>query len=119
MESRTYSYIYREPLGGGSSVSPTEPAKRPLTLKMEDATKTPLGAHSHEVTLTPEEVELAKGGTPIKSLTTTTGAGRQHTFIVAWKSNTWRINYCAGGCDVSMYRCCDKHSMFLNEVPNV
>ena len=66
MESKTYNYIYREPLGGGSGVLPTEPAKRPLTLKMEDATKTPPGAHSHEVTLTPEEVELAKKGTVIK-----------------------------------------------------
>ena len=61
MKSNTYGYMYREPLGS-SGVMPTEPPERPVTLKMEDATKTPPGAHSHEVTLTPAEVKAAKGG---------------------------------------------------------
>ena len=118
MNSKTYGYIYREPLGGGSGVVPTEPANRPLTLKMEDATKTPPGAHSHEITLTPEEVELAKKGTPIMQLLTTTGAGHQHTINVEWKSGKWRIKHC-DEYDRGRYRCRDRHGMYLNENSNV
>ena len=52
--------------------------KRSLTLKIKDAAETPPGPHTHEVTLTPEEVELAMKGKPIKNLITATGAGHQH-----------------------------------------
>ena len=55
MKSKTFGFTHREPLGGDSGVRPTQPAK-PLTLKMQDGTKDPPGAHSHEVTLTPRQV---------------------------------------------------------------
>lgn len=113
MKSNTYSYIYREPLIANGNVAPTEPAKRSLTLKMEDAAATPPGPHTHEVTLTPEEVELAKKGQRIDNVITTTGAGHQHTTTIAWRNNKWSIEYCAGGCDNGKFRCCDKHGKFL------
>ena len=91
MKSKTYGYLYREPLGGGSGVVPTEPPQKPLTLRMEDDTKTPPGAHVHEVTLTPAEVEMAKKGTIIPGMLTSTGAGHQHTIDIQWKKNKWRI----------------------------
>ena len=119
MKSNTYSYIYREPLTGNGNVPPTEPAKRSLTLKMEDAAATPPGPHTHEVTLTPEEVELAKKGQRIDNVITTTGAGHQHTITIAWRNNKWSIDNCAGGCDKGMFRCCDKHGKFLVTVVNV
>ena len=119
MKSNTYSYMYREPLMGNGNVPPTEPAKRSLTLKMEDAAATPPGPHTHEVTLTPEEVELAKKGQRIDNVITTTGAGHQHTIAIAWRNNKWSIDNCAGGCDKGMFRCCDKHGKFLVTVVNV
>ena len=120
MKSKTYGYIYREPLGGGSGVVPTEPPQKPLTLKMEDATKTPPGAHSHEITLTPAQVEMAKKGTVIRKLVTSTGAGHQHQINIQWKTrkNKWQINYCDSR-DSGAYRCFDKHGMYLNENVNV
>ena len=81
IKSKTYGYIYREPVGGNSGVLPTEPSKRPLTLRMQDATKSPPGPHTHEVTLTPDQVEEAKRGTTF-TLLTTPGAGHQHNIIV-------------------------------------
>ena len=58
MKSKTYSYIYREPLSGGSGGS--EPDKNPLTLKTTDSTVAGIDPHHHEVTLTPDEVEAAQ-----------------------------------------------------------
>jgi len=116
MKSNTFGYTFREPLGGGAGVVPTEPAK-PLTLKMQDATKDPPGAHSHEITLTPDEVDKAKSGKAF-SLMTTTGAGHQHNITITWRRNAWRINHCDGH-DTEKHRCRDRHGKFLTEVIGV
>lgn len=118
MKSRTYSYFYREPLAGGSGVIPTQRPSKPVTLKMEDATKTPPGAHSHEITLTPEEAERARRGVIIKMLLTSTGAGHQHNVDVVYKKNKWRITHC-DDYDKGKHRCRDGHGMWLSEVSNV
>ncbi|KAL9989562.1 hypothetical protein ACROYT_G004124 [Oculina patagonica] len=113
MKSKTYGYLYREPLGG-SGVLPTEPPERPTTLKMEDATKTPPGAHSHEITLTPAEVEEAKNNRRAYTKLTTTGAGHQHNIRVAYRNNQWVILRCDSS-DVGQYKCKDHHGKYLNE----
>ncbi|KAJ7378068.1 hypothetical protein OS493_024730 [Desmophyllum pertusum] len=117
MKSKTYGYIYREPLGG-SGVLPTEPPERPITLKMEDATRTPPGAHSHEITLTPDEVKLAKGKRQSFKKMTTTGAGHQHTITVVWRKGHWMIQHC-DDTDTGKYKCRDRHGKYLNENINV
>ena len=113
MNSKTYGYMYREPLVGSGAV-PTEPPERPLTLKMEDATKTPPGAHSHEITLTPAEVKDAKEKQKAFWKTTTEGASHQHRIRVAWRNNNWEILRCDNH-DQGNYRCKDQHGMYLNE----
>lgn len=113
MNSQTYGYMYRETLVG-SGVVPTEPPERPLTLKMEDATKTPPGAHTHEITLTADEVKEAKGKRKSFVKTTTLGASHQHQISVAWRNNQWKILHCDSH-DQGAYRCKDKHGMYLNE----
>ncbi|XP_020625028.1 uncharacterized protein LOC110062447 [Orbicella faveolata] len=113
MNSKSYGYMYREPLVG-SGVVPTEPTERPLTLKMEDATKTPPGAHTHEITLTADEVKDAKGKGSSFLKTTTQGASHQHQIRVAWRNNQWKILRC-DSYDQGAYRCKDKHGMYLNE----
>ena len=118
MKSKTYGYLYREPLGGGSGVVPTEPPQKPLTLRMGDATKTPPGAHVHEITLTPAEVEMAKKGTIILGMLTSTGAGHQHTIDIQWIKNKWRIARC-DMYDSGPKKCRDQHGKFLHEVNNV
>ena len=117
MKSGTFGFAYREPLGGNSAVTPTEPAK-PLTLKMQDATKDPPGAHSHEVTLTPIQVDQAKRLGRIFTLTTTTGSGHQHTITVFFRGKAWRIGRCDES-DSDKHRCRDKHGKFLIEVSGV
>ena len=122
MKSKTYGFIYREPLGGDSGVQPTEPPKRPLTLRMQDATRTPPGAHIHEVILTPDQVDQAKINQKAFILLTTTGAGHQHTLNVSWNDQKWQINDCTGTSKEAYkqgFRCPDKHPMFLNEVTDV
>lgn len=113
MNSKTYGYMYREQLVG-SGVVPTEPPERPLTLKMEDATKTPPGAHSHEITLTPAEVKDAKEKRKVFEKMTTEGASHQHRIRVAWRNNNWKILRCDNH-DQGNYRCKDQHGMYLNE----
>ena len=113
MNSKSYGYMYREPLLG-SGVVPTEPPERPLTLKMEDATKTPPGAHTHEITLTADEVTDAKGKRKSFVKTTTQGASHQHEISVAWRNNKWKILQC-DSYDQGAYRCKDRHGMYLNE----
>lgn len=81
---------------------------------MEDATRTPPGAHTHEVTLTPQEVKDAKRkGKHITKLTTQ-GAGHQHTIRVAWKNDIWVIRKC-DEYDEKKYKCFDQHGMYLSE----
>ena len=113
MNSQTYNYMYREKLVG-SGVAPTEPPARPLTLKMEDATKTPPGAHTHEITLTADEVKEAKGLGKSFLKTTTQGASHQHQIRVAWRNNHWKILQC-DSFDQGAHRCKDKHGMYLNK----
>ena len=113
MKSQTYGYMYRETLVG-SGVVPTEPPERPLTLKMKDATKTPPGAHTHEITLNADEVKEAKGKRKSFVKTTTQGASHQHQISVAWRNNQWKILHC-DNYDQGAYRCKDKHGMYLNE----
>ena len=113
MKSKTYGYLYREPLGG-SGVLPTAPPERPLTLQMADATRTPPGAHTHEVTLTPQEVKDAKTRRRSFEKLTTPGAGHQHSIRVAWRNNKWVIRKC-DKYDKGQYRCLDQHGMYLSE----
>ena len=113
MNSKTYGFMYREPLVG-SGVVPTEPPERPLTLKMEYATKTPPGAHSHEITLTPVEVKDAKEKGKAFWKTTTPGASHQHHIRAAWRNNNWEILRCDSH-DHGDYRCKDQHGKYLNE----
>ena len=113
MNSKSYGYMYREPLVG-SGVVPTEPTERPLTLKVEDATKTPPGAHTHEITLTAAEVIEAKTKGKVFTRVTSPGAGHQHKIAFAWRKNHWVIR-CCDQHDKGQYRCLDQHRMYLNE----
>ena len=117
MKSKTYGYMYREPLRG-SGVVPTEPPDRPVTLKMEDATRTPPGAHTHEITLTAFEVSQPKNKRKTFTKLTTPGAGHQHNILVAWRKNNWVIRRCDEH-DKGQFRCLDRHGMYLNEEPTV
>ena len=113
LQSKTYGYLFREPLGG-SGVGSVALPERSLTLQMEDATRTPPGVHTHEVTLTPQEVKDAKTkGKHITKLTTQ-GAGHQHTIRVAWKNNIWVIRKC-DEYDKKKYKCFDQHGMYLSQ----
>lgn len=85
---------------------------------MQDATKDPPGAHSHEVTLTPQQVYQAKSLEKGFVLMTTTGAGHQHTITVFWRRSAWRIGRC-DEYDTNNHRCRDMHGKFLVEVPGV
>ena len=108
MKSETYGFTYREPLGGVS--------EKPLTLVMERAlTKFP---HTHEVTLTPTQVDQAKRFRKIFTLTTTTVERHQHTITVFFAGKNWRIGHC-DKFDTENRRCRDKHGKFLIEVPGV
>ena len=116
MKSQTYFYMYREPLGG-SGVS-TEFPQRPLTLKMEDATRTPPGAHTHEVTLTPQQIKDAFTRGKYHRMYTTEGAGHQHKITVIWKDLKWQLHYCDRS-DKDDLRCWDSHGKYLSEVKDV
>ncbi|XP_078349920.1 uncharacterized protein LOC144634770 [Oculina patagonica] len=118
MKSKTYGFMYREPLGGGSGVVPTAPPDKPITLKMEDATRTPPGAHTHEVTLTAAEVSEAKNRRKSFTKLTSAGAGHQHTLVIAWRKNSWMIRRCDDH-DKGKYKCLDQHGMYLDEEPTV
>lgn len=85
---------------------------------MEDATKTPPGAHSHEITSTPAEAERARRGVTIKMLLTSTGASQQHNVDVVNKKNKWRITHC-DDYDKGKHQCRGGHGMWLTEVSNV
>ena len=114
MKSQTYFYMYREPLLG-PGVLPSEPPHRESTLRMEDATKTPPGAHTHEVTLTAYEVKNAIRYKRCIRKYTTERAGHQHKITVCWKNIKWVIHYCdrSDSADTNT-RCWDKHGMYLN-----
>ena len=55
LKSKTFGYIFREPLQSGGP-SPTEPPKKPIKLQMTKAAANPPGPHEHEITLQPEQV---------------------------------------------------------------
>jgi len=57
LKSKTNGYIFREPLSGGDGSKPTEPTK-PLRYQMMPARRTPPGAHTHDVIIAPDEVEV-------------------------------------------------------------
>ena len=114
MKSKTYGYLYREPLLVGPGVLPTEPPEKPITLKMEDATATPPGPHRHEVTLTAAEVKSAKRDKRRYWKLTTTGAGHQHKILVAWRDDRWEVRRC-DQYDTPKHRCRDQHGLYLNE----
>ncbi|KAJ7378069.1 hypothetical protein OS493_024731 [Desmophyllum pertusum] len=121
MKSKTYGYIYKEPLGGsGASVLFPKLPERPITLKMEYATLTPPGPHIHEITLTPDEVKLAKGKKQSLVKRTTAGDAHQHVITVYWslKNEYWAIRSCDDQ-DTRRYRCWDQHGKNLIEDINV
>ena len=122
LKSKTYKYIYKEPLGGGSGV--TQPSKRPLTLKTTDSTVPGIDPHHHEVTLTPDEVEKAKIRGLAITLQSTPGSGHQHVLTVLWRDGNWRINACSSKYtpkpgESANYRCKDGHGILLTEVQGV
>ena len=55
LKSKTNGYIFREPLSGSGGPIPTEPNK-PLRYQMMSAKRTPPGAHTHDVIISPDEV---------------------------------------------------------------
>ena len=54
LKSKTYGYIFREPLHSGPI--PTEPPRKDIKLQITRARKTPPGPHEHELTLTANQV---------------------------------------------------------------
>ena len=122
MKSKTYSYIYREPLSGGSGGS--EPDKNPLTLKTTDSTVAGIDPHHHEVTLTPDEVEAAQVRGKAITLQTTPGSGHQHMITVIYRGGKWRITTCSSKYtpkpgESANYRCKDGHGILLTKVQGV
>lgn len=113
-KSKTYEKMYREPLEGGSGVSPTDrPVTKLLTLEMEYATKSPPGSHTHEITLTEEQMKSAKKGIVLEDIMTTSQAGHEHIISVVWIKEKWRVRTCNSGSNTGNYRCWDRHGMYL------
>ena len=113
LQSKTNGYMCREPLGGSGPL-PTEPSKKPLRLETQDARRTPPGAHRHQVTLTADDVELARDGATLVK-TTETAAGHEHTITISFvkKKNVWAIDKCDERYDTRKTRCYDQHGRFL------
>ena len=115
MKSQTYFYMYREPLWGSGGVMPTEPPTGEITLKMEDATKTPPGAHTHEITLTTDEVKAAFRFGRCYRKYTTERAGHYHKITACLRDSKWLLTYCDRSDDrPNKTRCWDRHGMYLN-----
>ena len=55
LKSKTFGYIFREPLQSGVPL-PTEPPKKAIKLQITKAAASPPGPHEHEITLQPEQV---------------------------------------------------------------
>ena len=90
MNSKTYFYMYREPLLGHGAF-PSEAPHRDTTLKMEEASRTPPGAHTHEVTLTADEVKNALRYGKCFRRYTTERAGHLHKITVCWENLKWLL----------------------------
>ena len=120
-QSQTNGYLLKEPLDSSKPL-PTPPTHHPLTLKMIDAKKTPPGPHSHEVTLTAKEVELAKMEGVVFRKTTTFRAGHEHTITFTWKegprASFWDLLSC-DSYDTKATRCQDQHGKKLLEVTTI
>ncbi|KAL9989560.1 hypothetical protein ACROYT_G004122 [Oculina patagonica] len=115
MKSQTYFYMYREPLWGSGEVMPTVPPNTDTTLKMEDATRTPPGAHFHEITLTTDEVKAATRYGKCYRKTTTEMAGHLHKITVCWRNLAWLITSCDRYDDKANHtRCWDRHGESLS-----
>ena len=115
MKSQTYFYMYRQALWGSGGVMPTEPADKDTTLRMEDATRTPPGAHTHEITLTTDEVKAAFRFGRCYRKYTTEGAGHQHKITACWRSSKWLLTSCdRSDNSKDKTRCWDKHGMYLH-----
>lgn len=89
---------------------------------MEFATASTSGAHVHEIILTEDQVNSAKG-TANKVLTgidTTESTGHKHTTDVKWnkKKKQWIIAKCNTKSAKKGFQCKDQHGMKLNVVKN-
>ena len=114
MKSKTYGDMYREPLGGDSGFVPTdEPVSKLVTLEMDQATRSPPGPHTHEITLTPEQVQSAKKGTVLTGIKTTSQSGHEHIISVKWMDGNWRMSKCNSGSTTGRYLCWDRHGNML------
>ena len=117
IQSQTNGYLLKEPLDSSRPL-PTSPPNHPLTLKLIDAQLFP---HTHEITLTAKEVELARDGV-IFQKTTNTAAGHEHQITLTWtegpRASFWDIIKCDEN-DTKSRRCFDQHGRKLLEQPNV
>ncbi|XP_032234276.2 uncharacterized protein LOC116616310 [Nematostella vectensis] len=115
LKSETYSYAFREPLGGGKK--PTKPIQD-LVLQMTTSNLRSVSPHEHEVKLEPHEVEfLRSGGTVTK--TTSESAGHDHVVKVRWFRTPPRyvVVHCDGK-DKGWLKCWDRHRARLVVMEN-
>ena len=117
LQSKTYSAIYREPLsstGEGTTDAPSVP----ITLRTS-AAKSGVTPHTHEVTVSADEVVRMKDNGEKLSFTSTTAIGHEHDLVLHWSraKQMFDIDKCDDGTsDEGPNRCWDKHGKFLSQV---
>ena len=114
LQPQTYGYLYREALPGGPTLPP-EPSLRPQTAELGAASKTPPGAHKHEIYLTAVEVDqLVRKRFQIKKYTTES-AGHRHTVWIkyaTWTKDKYYIVRCNSAASNDEKRCWDDHDKY-------
>ena len=115
LESKTYGFIYREPLSLADPPPPGPPESN-IRLEVTTATADPPGPHTHEITVTPEQAKQMMKDRAELTFTTTTAAQHEHNIKVKYNlfQNEYMIVQCDDGeYDQGNYRCMDKHGKLL------
>ena len=115
LESKTYGFIYREPLSLADPPAPRPPESN-IRLEMTTAKAISTGPHTHEITMAPQQAKMLMSSAAHLTFTTTNSAGHEHNIVVKWNfpRNEFRIVQCDDGTyDEDGNRCFDQHGIFL------
>ncbi|XP_048585291.1 uncharacterized protein LOC116604390 [Nematostella vectensis] len=118
LKSKSNGFVLREPLNNGPI--PTEGPRKDQRFQVGRARKNPPGPHTHEIKLTPEEMDFIKAGGSFQ-FTTTQGAGHTHDMFIRWVTSKrmFIIDTCDDNGPVNNYVCRDKHTRWLTPMPDM
>ena len=125
LKSKTYSYVFHEPLQNG--LAPTTAPKKPVRLLLGFSTNPNITRHRHEITINPADVvRLAEGKRQKLKSTTSQAESHTHDIVLRWDKAMDRYEIIRCNTKPSRFQeikkggvaCLDKHPWILTVQPN-